>query len=325
MPYAEVVELALYHPEFGFYSSGGQAGRRGDFMTSPEVGPLFGHVVANALDAEWDRLGQPELFTVVDYGAGPGTLARAVLAAGARCANAMRYVAVEQSVEQRSLHPEFVLSLEELSPEIAGDGLVGVVIANELLDNLAFTRVQRIEGSLTMLDVAVAANGSLTTVPSAAVPTSDDLFSDVVSDVVFQPEAASWLEGARSAILRGSVIVIDYARLRSEDVEIRTYAEHQQAGEPLQALGDKDITVDVDLEQLQRVVAPADRISTQADWLVGHGIESLVEEGRRIWEASAGIGDLAALKARSRIREAEALMDPVGLGGFLVAEWLVAE
>ena len=59
------MDSALYG-ESGFYSAGGRAGRRGDFLTSPEVGPLFGVVGARALDAEWERLGRPTDFTVVD-------------------------------------------------------------------------------------------------------------------------------------------------------------------------------------------------------------------------------------------------------------------
>ena len=50
MNFAEVMEQALYDPESGFYATSGVAGRRGDFITSPEVGPLFGAVVARALD-----------------------------------------------------------------------------------------------------------------------------------------------------------------------------------------------------------------------------------------------------------------------------------
>ena len=69
IPFDELVELALYHPQLGFYASGGQAGRRGDFVTSVEVGPLFGAVVAAALDAEWRRQGEPDPFVVVEAGA----------------------------------------------------------------------------------------------------------------------------------------------------------------------------------------------------------------------------------------------------------------
>jgi hypothetical protein len=59
----------------------------------------------------------------------------------------------------------------------------------------------------------------------------------------------------------------------------------------------------------------------QADWLRAHGIDQLVEDGRAVWRERAAIGDLAALRARSRVGEAEALLDPEGLGAFSVLEW----
>jgi hypothetical protein len=62
--------------------------------------------------------------------------------------------------------------------------------------------------------------------------------------------------------------------------------------------------------------------TTQADWLRAHGIDDLVAEGRRTWAERAHVGDLAALAARSRIGEAEALLDPAGLGAFRVVEWV---
>ena len=127
------MELALYGPH-GFYTGTGQAGRRGDFLTSPEVGPLFGAVVARFLDVEWERVGRPLDFTVVDAGAGPGTLARSVLAARPACAVALRYVAVELSPAQRERHPADVESRGALPV----GPIDGVVIANELLDNLPF-------------------------------------------------------------------------------------------------------------------------------------------------------------------------------------------
>ncbi|MCU1361670.1 MAG: hypothetical protein JWN99_2959, partial [Ilumatobacteraceae bacterium] len=90
------LEHALYGQQ-GFYTSGGTAGRRGDFITSSEVGPLFGVVLARYIAAERLRLGDPDDFTVVEVGAGPGTLARSVMSVDA----SMRYVAVEVSAAQR--------------------------------------------------------------------------------------------------------------------------------------------------------------------------------------------------------------------------------
>ena len=61
--------------------------------------------------------------------------------------------------------------------------------------------------------------------------------------------------------------------------------------------------------------------SRQADWLAEHGIDELVDEGRRVWSDRAPVADLEALRARSRVSEAEALLDPTGLGAFRVLEW----
>src|SRR5262245_44591147 len=132
------MEAALYDPVAGFYATGGRAGgHAGDYLTSPEVGPLFGAVLARALDTWWAAAGHPSSFTVVDAGAGPGTLARAVLAAAPAVASvgALRYLAVERSAAQRAAHAALPVESPETLPE---EPFAGVVVANELLDNLPF-------------------------------------------------------------------------------------------------------------------------------------------------------------------------------------------
>ena len=101
--YCDVVESALYGPG-GFYTEGSGAGHRRDFVTSPEVGTLFGSVVASALDTWWDELGRPDPFVVADCGAGPGTLAVTILAARPSCSAALRLVLVETSESFRIEH-----------------------------------------------------------------------------------------------------------------------------------------------------------------------------------------------------------------------------
>ena len=150
----EFMRLALYG-EHGFYGGAGRAGRRGDFITSPEVGPLFGAVVARFLDAEWARLGRPDRFTFVDAGAGPGTLARSVIAARPACGDALRYIAVEVSAAQRELHPPEVESVATLPDEVTA----GVIFANELLDNLPF-RLAVYDGDWREAFVSTGADGS---------------------------------------------------------------------------------------------------------------------------------------------------------------------
>jgi SAM-dependent MidA family methyltransferase len=103
---------------------------------------------------------------------------------------------------------------------------------------------------------------------------------------------------------------------------VRTYRRHGRGGHPLDGPGTQDVTCEVAVDQLSGVRAP-DVVSTQADFLVRHGIDGLAADAAAAWRAGASRGDLEALAARSRVGEAAALVDPHGLGAFTVAEWQV--
>lgn len=328
MPVSAYVDAALYDAHAGFYATGGRAGRGGDFLTAPEVGPLFGAVVARAVDTWWEAAGRPDAFVVEEWGAGPGTLARAVVAAEpvALTAGALQWVAVERAAAQRALHLEHP-QLASVGPDRATSA-VDVVIANELLDNLAFDIAERTSTGWRSVRIGSRdASGRFTELPGEAlerVETLSGAAEAAVGVVVpIQTEGRRWVEAATARADR--VVVLDYGAdtgvLATRDGGwLRTHRGHDGGADWLAEPGSCDITTDVAFDQLP---APARR-RTQADWLADHGIEALVEEGRRIWEASAAVGDLAALKARSRIREAEALTDPDGMGGFHVLEWVHA-
>jgi SAM-dependent MidA family methyltransferase len=323
VPFEAFMADALYGPS-GFYTSGGGAGRGGDFITSPEVGPLFGAVVARFLDAEWDRLGRPDPFTVVDVGAGPGSLARAVQAAAPRCAPAMRLVAVEISAAQRERHPQGVDS----RPTLPDGPFDGVVIANELLDNLPF-RLAVHDGQWREAYVVTRSEGPpVETLSAPFDPVPAVLPTDAVlgARAPLHDAAGRWIDEARSRIGSGTLVVIDYMVATTDELArrpwrewLRTYRGHSRGDHYLTAPGTQDITTELALDQLP----DPDSIRTQAQWLQLHGIAELVEEGRRTWEANAARPDLAAMRMRSRIGESEALLDPAGLGSFTVLEYRV--
>ena len=78
--FARFMEQALYHPEYGYYSSGRCAiGRRGDYFTNVSVGPLFGQLLAAQFAEMWKRLGKTENFVIVEQGAHHGDFAHDVL------------------------------------------------------------------------------------------------------------------------------------------------------------------------------------------------------------------------------------------------------
>jgi SAM-dependent MidA family methyltransferase len=328
LPYSTVVDLALYDETAGFYATGGAAGRRGDFLTSVEVGPLFGAVVSRALDSWWRELGEPDAFTVVECGAGVGTLARAVLAAAPACATAreFRYLLVERSAALRDAHPVGTPFVSAAA--LPTQPIVGVVFANELLDNLAFDLLERREGSWHEVLVGVGPAGSLSEVLSRGPAEGVTVDGDEGARVPSQQQARDWVRSAIGLVRAGRVVVVDYADTTESMARrpwhewLRTYRGHERGVPPLADLGGQDITCEVAVDQLA-AVRPLSAERSQAEFLRAHGIDELVEEGRRLWQERAHLGDLAALRARSRVREAEALCDPDGLGAFRVLEWAI--
>jgi SAM-dependent MidA family methyltransferase len=360
IPFSEYMGFALYDPRFGFYVRGGRAGRGADFLTSPEVGPLFGAVLARRLDAWWAEAGRPDPFVVVEVGAGPGTLARAIRFAAPECSSSLLYVLVEQSALQRSLHGEhlpgwmgerggFELEAFVCSPQ-EGEGpqfvsaielpatFAGIVLANELLDNLPLDIVRvRASGAVEELQVARVDDREVELDP-VAVPAAPDLAAAVSVFHAEHPElpldtwfpwqrsAQTWLAEVRSRLTEGHLLVIDYAATTTELAArqelgwLRTFRDQQRGTHPLDDPGSQDITCDVAIDQLQRQW-PATEVCTQAQFLRADGIEELVAEGLAVWTERAHLGDLAAIRGRSAMREAEALLDPDGLGSFLVLHW----
>ena len=344
IPLVDVVDAALYDGDGGFYATGGRAGRRGDFITSPEIGPLFGAVLARAIDAWWDDLGRPDPFVVVDAGAGPGTLAVAVLAAepAVRAGAALRArraigrasatatastcrlpwhrtrwarprVPVRSPSAWRSCRScpgrssSWPTSCSTTCPSGSPSARAGAWL--DVLVGLD-------PGESGFAEVLVPADPAVANLLDRVVPDAPD-----GARVPVQFAAAEWL---RRALLRtgqsGRVVVLDYATTtaglagRPQAEWLRTYRSHQRGGALLDTLGRQDITCEVAVDQLALVRRP-DVERTQAEFLAAHGIDDLVEAGRRTWEARAGVGDLEAIKGRSRVGEAEALLDPVGARG----------
>ena len=80
MPFARFMQLALYDPDGGYYrSDAARPGRSGDFITAPELHPIFGATLSGLVVETWERLGRPSPMTVREYGAGTGALAAAML------------------------------------------------------------------------------------------------------------------------------------------------------------------------------------------------------------------------------------------------------
>lgn len=333
LSFSEFLEVALYDPVRGFYGANGAAGRRGDFLTSVELGPLFGAVLARALDSWWDGLGRPAPYIVVEVGAGTGALAAAVLGADPRCSAALRYVAVERSARLREEHAgKPFASLAEMPDE----PFAGAIIANELLDNMPFDLLERTPEGWREVRVGQGDSGELREVlapPSAELAALADQLAPAArpgARLPVQRSAGEWVRAALERLVRGRLLVFDYAVPSTSELAgrewtewLRTYSRHRRGGHPLEAPGAQDVTVEVCVDQLAAAARPPDRDRSQAAFLRAYGIDEFWEDARRRWHAGASKGDLEAFRARSTVSEAAALTDPDGLGAFRSLEWVV--
>ncbi len=320
------MEWCLYGPD-GFYATEGTAGRRGDFITSPEVGPLFGTVVTRAIDRWWSGAGRPEPLTVLDAGCGPGTLLRAIKQA-ADPEWGWRLVGVDRAPNPGTAESLAAVGID-LKTELPNDLSHTVVIGNEILDNMPVRIVEAGSSPVSYSEVYVdqtdgdVAEQLQALAPdwvSAAIPVQEQLPPGTRIPVYEQ--AAAWVVDVlhRKPM---ALCLFDYgapttAELATRGGWLRTYREHQRGSDPYREPGRWDITVDIGFNQLPE----PSWLGRQAEFLTAWGLNELVEDGRSYWAEHAHAPDLKAMKMRSRVTEAPALIDPDGLGGWMAAVWL---
>jgi SAM-dependent MidA family methyltransferase len=323
--FAQFMESALYDPDGGFFegeATDGTIGADGDFVTSPHVSPLFGTLLAHLVEDVRSLLGNPGPFTVVEVGAGDGTLARA-LAEG--LAGPAELLLVERTARHRAPLAALAGSLPvpaqvaSTVSDLGAASVTGCVLANEVLDNLPFHRVRHgargpveicvgvEDGELALVDrppstpEIEAAAGALPEGAEALVPTGAyELLADI-----------------GSVLERGFVVLIDYAG----GAEVHGYRKHSPVADVLAHPGTTDVTSGVDFDDVARFAESAGLRSwgviTQRDLLLALGYREetdrlLARQGDLLNE---GRGTEAARVFSDRNR-AGLLVDEGGLGGF---------
>jgi SAM-dependent MidA family methyltransferase len=321
------MELALYHPEYGYYAAREQrSGTRGDFYTSVDVGPLFGELLAVQFARMASEL--PGTVSLVEAAAGNARLTRDVLDALQRDAPeiyARTHVhLVERSAHARAAQGEILGSHRERmlsSGSILPPAFSGVLFANELLDALpVHVLVMRENGPC---EVFVDAEGGVL-VEREGPPSSADLLQEFEADpppgIGMRAEvnlaARDWIADAGERLTRGFILLIDYGdtarALRAPfrpDGTLRAFRGHQVSGRWIDAPGEQDLTSHVDFTALERWGARAGlqtlgRVD-QTRFLIGLGaIERLQAD-------EATLPPAVALRRRLALKT---LIIPGGLG-----------
>ena len=335
MPFSRFMELALYDPEGGYYrSADARPGRGGDFLTAPELHPIFGEMLARGVAQTWEALGWPEPFVLREHGAGEGALAITMLGSlrGTALGAVVRYQAIE--VDERRLG--------RLRDRLEAEGLAGyleppsdrpfdgIVLANEVLDALPVHRVRRRGNAVRELAVDVDASGAFVEVEID--PTSASLAGRLAAEDIELVDGQTaeiclaldrWIVEAAAPLGRGLLLLIDYGAPAEElydprrriDGTLRAYVRHQVHDDPYRFVGRQDLTAHVDVTAVERAAHAVGLstvgLTTQAEALIGLGIEDRLREIQA--DPATTLEDYTLLRS-ALLR----LLDPAAMGRFRV-------
>jgi SAM-dependent MidA family methyltransferase len=305
------MELALYHPRHGYYTTLRGFGPRGDFVTSPELHPAFGALLGQqALDL-WEALDRPRPLRIVEVGGGSGALAESLLDV-VQEHTSVEYALIERSPSLVRAQRERLIGYPVAWTDAPEPG--HLVLANEVLDALPVHRVAVRSGRLRELRVGLGADGDFVWVETEPVPGAVQAYFDALG--LLPPEGGvaevnvdlpNW--GARLAGLlgQGLLLVLDYGAPADElfgrpQGTLLTYYRHTLGSDPLVRLGRQDISAQVDFSTLARAAQAAGLrvlgLTTQARLLLNLGLPQL----------------RARLPKESDQRPLLQLVDPRGLG-----------
>jgi SAM-dependent MidA family methyltransferase len=327
LTFAAFMEAALYDPTDGFYARGGDrepVGEEGHFVTSPHVSPAFGDLLARQLAEAWDLLGKPDPFSVVELGAGDGTLASQVteaVRAARELTKALRYIAVERP--PRAMDRLRTRGVDVASSLADVGSITGCVVANELLDDLPFHRLRERGGRTVEVLVGVE-DGRLTELE--AEPTAEALgaLREPPRPGEERPVSPGALEMVReigAALDRGYAFLFDYGFVPGEAPgPVHSYRNHQVLADVLDEPGSRDITAAVDFAALategERAGLQVWGPVSQREALLGLGLRMWMRGVRRRQQEAEVAGDWrVANRLFAQRSTASILVDEGKLGG----------
>jgi SAM-dependent MidA family methyltransferase len=335
--FAEYMDLALYHSQVGYYANNAELiGEGGDFLTSPHLAADFGEMLAIQLHQIWEILNRPQLFNLVEMGAGRGLLAVQILIYVERehpaFFQAIDYIIIETSAAMIAAQQ---LKLKDLPvrwcqwDEIPNNSIVGCFLSNETIDAFPVHQVTLVDGKLQEVYLTSEPDGNLKEIIGEL---STDRLRDYwqlnkVEILRYQHgyrtevnlAALDWLKTVAQKLQRGYIISIDYGYtadryynpMRSQGT-LQCYYQHSYHNDPYLHIGKQDITAHVDFTALQNhgesLGLHTIGFTQQGMFLMALGL------GDRIAAIASSSGDIQSLL--SRRQNLHQLIDPMGLGKF---------
>jgi SAM-dependent MidA family methyltransferase len=264
LSFRDFMELALYHPESGYYARGeNPVGRGADFITAPALSPVFSFALGN-LVREFVRRNEGAVCSIVDIGCGDGGLIEGVASCELRVASGeIRFFGVDRSLGRVVSHGSRVTYVRALD-EVPRDG-VHLILSNELYDAFPFARLVQRGEHLHELWIQER-DGVLDWVEREAPAAYEDYFASrgiELAEGQFADVSLEW-EAFHADVLgflqRGLVVTIDYGFPADKLFHQRArrfgtaaaYAGQRVSRDLLANPGEQDLTAHINFSDLQR-------------------------------------------------------------------------
>lgn len=301
MPFVEFMHQALYTPNLGYYCSDLQKfGVQGDYITAPEISPLFGQAMAHQCQQLLQHLDQAILF---EFGAGSGRLCVDILAHLERLGclpqeyhilEVSRHLQKRQQELLQANLPHLYKRVKWLS-RWPGQPFNGVVIANEVLDAMPVHRFLQTDEGLLECYIRLNSWGELeeTYQPCNNPRLISHVQTVLPSDLIpYQSEANlfidDWMQQCFSMLKQGALLLVDYGYPRQEYYHperqggtFTCISQHRTNTHSLARVGEQDMTAHVDFTHVAEAGHAAGfhvaGFTNQASFLLANGLLSLLE------------------------------------------------
>lgn len=339
IPFSRFFDLALYHPTKGYYT-GPQAvfGREGDFITAPLISDLFSRSLANQIIEVQSLMASP--ISILEIGAGNGTMARDILLTLAQAGNLPeQYLILEISPNlierQRALIeaslPEFIDRVKWVS-EPPKEAWKGIILANEVLDALNVERFRIVDGKPCYVDVGLDVNDVDKTVRFAPVlREADDALQGFYQGLLdkgyillegteteYCPLLETWLPALFGHMEAGVALFIDYGYDEKEYYRperttgtLIAHYKHRAHEDFYLYPGLQDLTANVNFTQAATILVDMGLeflgYTSQAYFLMGNKLQEMVASDKE----SFGENDLAWYELSKRVQH---LVHPEEMG-----------
>ena len=322
--FAEFMDIALYWPGKGYYTSENvRWGKDGDYLTSIDVSPVFGRLLAYQINEMWQNLGSPPQFSIIEVGAGREELSFHIRDTIKKLFPEFYKTADFQLVDVNPIHIQkleertsFHSSIEDIKP-----GITGCIISNELIDAFPVHRVVEMDG-LKEIYVGYEDAGFMEIRGELSTSGLNDYLEKIGikleqgQKAEINLKALDWIKSIGALLERGFVITIDYGLPARElfrhnrNGNLLCYHRHTMNNNPFHHIGYQDITAKVDFTSLAAAGRDAGLevtgFTTQFYFFMGIGALGEFKEVEEL-----NIGNLDAFQWNQGIKE---LMLPGGMG-----------